>query len=267
MALAPLAPLLLLASCATEPVTGRRQLMLTSQNDEREQAAEMWSEISATKKQCPQPQLQRIVQEVGARMARQADATMRNKWSFHLFQDREANAFCLPDGHVCIYDGIFLHVRNEAELAAVIGHEIGHVVARHGSERMSQEHLVDQGKLLLTTALGYANSDQTDLWVAAYTGIANVGFLYPYSRRHEYIADRMALLFMARAGYAPEAALEFWSRFSANHGGNDGISQFTSTHPSDVQRVEHLKLILPEAQSIYRVSENRGYGARFTIQK
>lgn len=241
--------------------------MLSSRNEELATAAEQWQEIRAENKPTQQKQLQAIVDKVGRAIASQADSSMRISWSFHLFSGLDANAFCLPDGKVCLYDGLFLHVRNEAELAAVIGHEIAHVVARHGSERLSQEHIVNQGRLLLTTALGYADCDYADEWLAAYTGLANVGILYPYSRQHEYIADRMAMLFMSRAGYNPQAAMDFWSRFANSHSTPDGIAQFMSTHPTDAKRVENLRLVYPEALSIYKVSPRYGFGAKFSIAK
>lgn len=255
-----------LCSCATEPMTGRKQLMLNSLEEEREMAATSWRDVNAAKIPSRQKELADFVSYVGKKVASQAENGSQYKWEFALFQDMDPNASSLPTGQIIVNDGLFMHVKNEAELAAVLAHEIAHVVARHGSERMSQAYAVEQGKIILTTALEYTNLDAKDKWLAAYTGATNIGIIYPFSRQHEFIADRMAMIFMARAGYNPEAAITFWSRFADKASDTASLkSLLLSTHPSDWQRLASMKDILPEAKSIYDVSEKIGLGATFTV--
>ena len=256
---------LLLASCAVEPVTGRKQLILSPMDEERNIGEAEWQKVQAANKPCAQQALQSIVEQTGRRLTAETDDTQHPQWSYHLFQGLEANAFCLPTGQVCLYEGLFLHLQNEAELAAVMGHEISHVLARHGTERLSQARMVEAGKMVLATALSQVHAEHEDIWLAAYTGMARYGILYPYSRHHETTADRMALLLMARAGYDPHAAIEFWTRFAQSRPGAQGLGRFLSTHPSSAARIEAMKQSLPEALEFYNVSPKLGLGATFSI--
>ena len=256
---------LLLASCAVEPVTGRKQLLLSHMEEERSIGDEEWKKVEATHKPCSQQALCEIVKKTGQKLTAEADDAQHPQWTYHLFQGVEANAFCLPTGQLCLYEGIFLHVKNEAELAAVMGHEIAHVLAHHGAERLSQARVLEAGKMVLATALSQVNADHEDIWLAAYTGMARYGILYPYSRHHETVADRMSLILMARAGYDPNAAIAFWTRFAQSNPGAQGLGRFFSTHPSTAARVEALKRSLPEAREYYNVSPQNGLGATFSV--
>ena len=256
---------MLFASCTVEPVTGRKQLMLSPLDEERNIGEEEWQKVQATHKPCSQLALREIVEHTGRKLTAEADDAQHPQWTYHLFQGLEANAFCLPTGQVCLYEGLFLHLRNEAELAAVMGHEISHVLAHHGAERLSQARMVEAGKVLLATALNQVHADHEDIWLAAYTGMARYGILYPYSRHHEIMADRMALLLMARAGYDPNAAIEFWTRFAHSNPGAQGLGRFLSTHPSTPARIEAMRCSLPEALEFYNVSPKLGRGATFSI--
>ena len=256
---------LLLASCAVEPVTGRKQLILSPMDEERNLGEEEWKKVEAANKPCTQQALCKIVEQTGRKLTAEADDVQHPQWTYHLFQGLEANAFCLPTGQVCLYEGLFLHLKNEAELAAVMGHEISHVLARHGTERLSQARMVETGKMLLATALSQVHANHEDIWLAAYTGMARYGILYPYSRHHETTADRMALLLMARAGYDPNAAIDFWTRFAQSSPGTQGFRRFLSTHPSTAARIEAMKQSLPEALEFYNVSPKIGLGATFSV--
>ncbi len=256
---------LLFTSCAVEPVTGRKQLMLSPLAEERNIGEEEWQKVQATHKPCSQQALREIVVQTGRKLTAEADDAQYPQWRYHLFQAVEANAFCLPTGQVCLYEGIFLHLRDEAELAAVMGHELSHVLAHHGAERLSQARMVETGKVLLATALSQIHANHEDIWLAAYTGMARYGILYPSSRHHEPIADRMALLLMARAGYDPNAAIDFWTRFAQSTPGAQGLGRFLSTHPATSARIEAMKRTLPEALEFYNVSPKLGRGATFSV--
>lgn len=243
--------LLLVAGCTTVPETGRRQVMLVS----GQQAAQLGlSSFEQIKKEQPiskDAAANALVQKVGKRIA--AVAPMPDaQWEFVVFESKEANAFCLPGGKVGVYTGILPITRDEAGLAAVIGHEVAHAVAQHGAERMSQEMLRQTGGELL--AAGLSGSDpQTQALVGLAYGVGTqVGAMLPYSRLHESEADEMGLLYMARAGYDPQAAVAFWQRFSEyNQQSGGGGPAFLRTHPVDSVRIQQLQQLMPNARQEY----------------
>jgi len=258
---------LLMASCATEPVTGRPQPMLSTREQERLQSEEAWMRKRTRLELCDNKALQAILERVGQRLVSATDNAGGYDWEFVLFKGTSINAFSLPNGKVGVYEGVFLCVRNEAELATIVSHEIAHVVARHGGERYSEKVSVELGRAVLSTALQYSNADNADAWLAAYTGLTDIGVIYPFSRLHENTADRIGLLAMAQAGYDPGAALAFWERFASMQAPQKNVCPLMAAHPSDKQRMSLLGQYLPEAQSLYRVSEKHGLGATFSIAK
>jgi predicted Zn-dependent protease len=173
------------------------------------------------------------------------------KWQFAAFADDQVNAFALPGGHVGVYAGILELARSDAELATVMGHEVAHVAANHGGERVSQGLLVNLGGLALSAALREEPAETRRLYLAAFGMGAQVGVLLPFSRRHELEADRIGLMYMARAGYDPRAAVDFWQRMEARGQGGQGPA-FLATHPSHGQRIQHLRQFMPEALDLYR---------------
>ncbi|MFW6237098.1 MAG: M48 family metallopeptidase [Desulfosudaceae bacterium] len=173
------------------------------------------------------------------------------RWEFHLVQDNAANAWCMPGGKVVVYTGILPLTRDETGLAVVMGHEIAHAVARHGSERMSQALVAQLGGMALSRALAEKPEATQSLWMAAYGVGTQFGLLLPYSRLHEKEADHLGLIFMAMAGYDPRAAVDFWGRM-AEQGAGRKPPEFLSTHPSDQTRINQIKKLLPEAMSYYR---------------
>ena len=169
-------------------------------------------------------------------------------WSYSLVKDTTANAFCMPGGKVVFYEGIIPYCQTEAGIAVVMGHEIAHVVAKHGNERMSQQMLVETGSQIAGAAVSGKTAVTQQLVQTVYGLGTQVGVLLPYSRKHEYEADHLGLIFMAMAGYNPAEAVTFWERMSA---GKEASTDFLSTHPSDAKRIAALKTLLPEAQKYY----------------
>jgi predicted Zn-dependent protease len=207
-----------------------------------------------TKKQVPISQdlkANALVQKVGQRIAAVAAGDMPNaQWEFVVFESKEANAFCLPGGKVGVYTGILPITKDEAGLAAVLGHEIAHAVARHGGERMSEAMVVQTGGSLL--GIGLANSDPRLQAAAqlAYGVGTKVGAELPHSRGQESEADHIGLIYMARAGYDPEQAVKFWERFAAFNQQSGGETPwFLRTHPLDDDRIKQLKEWMPEARA------------------
>ena len=242
--------LLVLNGCATVPETGRRQLSLISGSQEMQLGLTAFDQ---TKKSTPinrDPALNAMVQRVGQRIA--AVAPLPNaQWEFVVFDSKEANAFCLPGGKVGVYTGILPITKDEAGMATVVGHEVSHAVAHHGAERMSEAMVAQLGGNLLGVALSNSDPRTQSLYMSAYGLGTTLGRELPHSRKQESEADFMGLLYMARAGYDPEAAVGFWERFAdynRQHGGSQGL-WFLRTHPLDETRIQQLKQALPRAKA------------------
>ncbi|MCG6897433.1 MAG: M48 family metallopeptidase [Thiocapsa sp.] len=197
------------------------------------------------------------LQSVGRRIAGVVSIP-HAEWEFVLFESDEPNAFALPGGKIGVNTGILPITKNEAGLATVIAHEIAHVTARHGAERMSQGLLVQIGGTALSAALGGQSPVTRDVAMQAYGLGTKVGVMLPYSRVQEYEADRIGLLYMARAGFDPNEAIAFWQRFQAyNHGRGGRSPEFLSTHPLDAGRIAELQRYLPRAMAEYERTRAR----------
>ncbi len=193
-----------------------------------------------------------MVERVGARIAEQAKSRMPDaKWEFVVFESKEANAFCLPGGKIGVYTGLMPIALDEAGLATVIGHEVAHASQNHGAERMS-EAMALQG---LGQLIGSATPEKyAQATMIAYGLGAKYGRELPHSRKQESEADQVGLMYMARAGYDPEAAVKFWERFSSVNGSANAGLEFLRTHPLDSTRIAQLKQWLPEAKAAYRAA-------------
>ena len=240
-------------SCSTVPVTGRSQLNLMSPGEETQLGLTSFNEL---KKQTPVSKdaaATALVQNVGKRIAAVAGPDMPNaQWEFVVFESKEANAFCLPGGKVGVYTGILPITKDEAGMATVLGHEIAHAVARHGGERMSEALVIQTGNNLLGAGLSSADPRLQSGLMLAYGVGTKLGEL-KFSRRDESEADEIGLIYMARAGYDPEAAVVFWQRFAAyNQQQGGAMPAFLRTHPTDEMRIRQLKEWLPRAKAEYR---------------
>jgi len=171
-------------------------------------------------------------------------------WEFNVIDDEKTiNAFCLPGGKVVVYTGILKIIKDDDELATVMGHEIGHAIAHHGAERMSQGMLTQIGGAVLAAAVGGQSPMAQRAYKEAYGTGANLGILLPFSRKHESEADYIGLILMSKAGFNPEAAVNFWQTMEkASPGKDDPLAKFMSTHPSHKDRVKNIKKWLPEAR-------------------
>jgi predicted Zn-dependent protease len=173
------------------------------------------------------------------------------RWKFTLVQDDAVNAWAMPGEKVVVYTGMLPITRDATGLAVVMGHEIGHAVAEHGNERMSQALIAQLGGLALSSALSRYPGKTQQIFMSAYGVGTQVGVLLPYSRLQESEADHLGLIFMATAGYDPRAAEDFWERMAAAKGGGS-VPEFLSTHPSDRTRIENIRRLIPEAMTYYR---------------
>lgn len=244
-----------LCSCQSAPVTGRSQFIVTSEEGERKDGAEAWATLLTKEKAASDPAFDEAVQRVGRNVAMVVDKP-DFQWEFRVFESNEANAFCLPGGKVAVYTGLKKYASNDAELACVMGHEIGHAVARHSGERAAQDYVKSVGSTVLSLALNdYGISS------AAFDAAAGAGMLH-YSRTQEYEADYLGMIYMAKAGYDPKAALDFWRKFGAGEGAGAGrLGQYLSSHPMGEKRLAELGSRLPEAEAAYQAAPLKsGFG-------
>lgn len=248
-----------LTGCAVVPETGRQQLVLLSPREEMQLGLTEFEKIKQSKPISRDAAANAMLQEVGRRISAVAELPGA-QWEFVLFEDPDTpNAFCLPGGKVGVFTGILPITKNEAGLATVVSHEVAHAVARHGAERVSQGLLLQLGGVALDAAMRNHTQQARQIVLSAYGLGGTVGVLLPYSRRQELEADHIGLLYMARAGYDPREAVEFWKRFAEynrQRGGGASI-EFLSTHPVDATRIRELERLLPQALAEYYA---RGWG-------
>ncbi len=246
----------LLAGLATQPAAAL-DLGLISPQQELAMGEE---EFGKLKQQIPvsrDPRLNNLVEEVGGRIA-SVTSLPGARWEFVVFNHRSANAFCLPGGKVGVFTGIMPIAQDELGLATVIGHEVAHAARHHAADRVSQSALVNIGAQLLDGFLGGYSREARQLWLAAYGIGTGVGYALPYARGQELEADRLGLSLMARAGYDPRAAVDFWQRFADyNRRQGGGNIEFLSTHPLDATRISQLRASLPQAVREYEQSSRR----------
>jgi predicted Zn-dependent protease len=245
--------LLVMAGCATAPYTGRKQVLMVSQEKELSLGYRAFDQIKKESKPSTNQALQARVRRVGERIAKAADRP-DYRWEFIVFEDdKNANAFCLPGGKVGVYTGLFKYIKNDSDLATVISHEAAHALARHAGERLSQFNLARLGGTVLGVGLSALGVSPTAGRVAmqGYGLGTQLGVLLPYSRVQESEADRIGLILMAKAGYDPESALDFWQRFATGKKDKAQLPEFLSSHPSDATRIQRMRAHLPEAQQYY----------------
>ena len=237
-----------LVNCYTNPISGRRELSLVPVSQEVQLGSTAFSELKQQTPISTDPNATSQVNTVGRRIA-SVVSLPQAQWEFVVFQDNTVNAFCLPGGKVGVYTGILPITQNESGLATVIGHEVGHAVARHGGERMSEQLLIQAGGVGLSVAMRDKPQQTQDLALTAYGAGTTLGRTLPHSRKQELEADYMGLIFMSKAGYDPHEAVNFWQRFKAwgdRQGGRP--PEFLSTHPLDSRRIKELEKHMPEAE-------------------
>ncbi|MDX2170275.1 MAG: M48 family metallopeptidase [Deltaproteobacteria bacterium] len=234
----------------TVPITGRTQLVDMSREQEAALGLQSYQQILSQENVIQSGKVVDVVRTIGQRLATAAAPEDPGfEWEYNVIQSDQANAFALPGGKVAVYTGIVPIAQNADGLAIVMGHEIAHAIARHGAERIAHQKLVQLG----TMAAGMAMSDmdqQTQHMVMGALGVGTqFGVLLPFSRDHESEADRMGLIFAARACFDPREAPKLWERMaSAGPGGQP--AEFMSTHPSHETRIRNFEAWMPEALQI-----------------
>lgn len=244
-----------LTGCPKVPVTGRHSLNLLPESEELTLGIDSYRQVLAQSKLSKDPAAVALVRRVGERIAKISDRP-DYAWEYNLIDDpKTVNAFCLPGGKVAVYTGILPVTQTDAGLAVVLGHEIAHAIAKHGAERMSQGLLLQLGQESLAVAMRNRPGETRAAVMQAFGLGATVGAVLPFGRFQESEADRIGLIYMARAGYDPREAVAFWKRMEKAGGG--APPEFLSTHPSHETRVRDLEKWMPEALKAYEDSRGR----------
>ncbi|MFV0484016.1 MAG: M48 family metallopeptidase [Bacteroidales bacterium] len=259
-----------LSDCSRVPLTGRSQLSLVPENQMVSLSLTQYQQFLTENKVSASTTNTAMVQRCGKKIAAAVEEYLRQNglesrisdfnWEFNLVESEEPNAWCMAGGKVVVYSGLLPIAQNEAGLAVVLSHEVAHAVARHGSERMSQQLALQYGGVALSTVLANQSGSTQSLVNQVYGIGGNLGVL-AYSRTHEYEADKMGIIFMAMAGYDPSVAVDFWQRM-AQMSGTSETPELMRTHPLDEKRIAAIQEILPNAMEIYNRSQGKGKSSK-----
>lgn len=248
------AGVLALAGCADSPTYNALAASVVTPEQEAQLGLQSFRQIQAQVPALKDPAAQKRVRDIAARIIPASGSAIPfEQWEIVVFDSDEVNAFALPGGHIGVYRGILQLAKDDAEIATVMGHEVGHVNARHAAQRIGNSEIVQRAGAVGEALLGVTDPG-TSQTLSALLGVGiQYGVILPYSRAQELQADALGLGYMAKAGYDPQAALRFWQAMAAQGSGSGGFV-FASTHPSDAQRIEQLQAKIPAAEAVYRQS-------------
>jgi predicted Zn-dependent protease len=251
--------MLCLCACSKVPITQRKQTHLLPESQMISMSLTEYHDFLQQHPPVLNGSEEQMVKNVGAKIQSAVTNYMSSngygdrlkgyKWEFNLVNSSEVNAWCMPGGKVVVYSGILPYTLDETGLAIVMGHEIGHAVAQHGNERLSQQLIAQGVGLGLDYYLSTKPAETHQLFMQAFGIGAQVGVLLPFSRLQESEADKLGLVFAALAGYDPGQAVPFWQRMSKVGGSKP--PEFLSTHPSDERRIKDIQDYLPKAMKYY----------------
>lgn len=255
----------ILISCATSPL-GRKQFKMMPSDQMSTMGAEAFEQI---KQQTPAETNKRINNYVNciATAIVQVSNSPIKQWETLVFRDDTANAFALPGGKIGVHTGLLNVAKTQHQLAAVVGHEVAHVLADHSNERVSQEFALQQSMTLLQ-ALGSPQSPMGQQLMGLLGLGAQMGVILPYSRKHESEADEMGLYLMAKAGFDPRESIRLWQNMSQGEGEGESEGEggqppeFLSTHPSHENRIARLNQIMKRAMQFYQQAKASGKNPR-----
>jgi predicted Zn-dependent protease len=246
--------LIMATSCGKVMITGRSQFLLYNQGQITSLSDQAYTELMSKSSISANARYNKMVKEVGFDLTNAVTKYINQNgmqsalkginWKFDVLKDETVNAFCLPNGNIIFYEGIMKLTDTPDLVAVVMGHEIAHALAKHGNERMSQAAVIEAtGQALNELVKNKPETTQLIFGLAFGVG-SQLGMLLPYSRKHEYEADRLGLIIMAMAGYDINVAPGFWEKMSQS---GSNIPEFFSTHPSDANRIKKIRAVLPEA--------------------
>lgn len=245
----------LISACSTSP-TGRKQLILLGDSQMNSMGVQAFTQLKQETPTETDPKINAYVTCIVAPLTKVVDADGKGRnWEVVVFKSDQVNAFALPGGKIGVFTGIMKAAQNADQLAAVVGHEIGHVLARHGSERMSQA-LAAQGLLTAGGMVSGTESKRNQI-VLALAGVgAQVGLL-KYSRDQESESDLIGLDIMARAGFNPKESVTLWENMKKAAGGKGAPPELLSTHPSNERRIRDLQANIPKVSPSYDAVKNK----------
>jgi predicted Zn-dependent protease len=242
-------------ACQTSPL-GRQQIVFYPQEEVAQMGAAAFARIQQETPLAQQPATEAYVQCIARELAAALPADQGPaQWQVELFAEESANAFALPGGEIGVHTGMVELAATPSQLATVVAHEIGHVIAEHTNERLSTAAVAEGGLTAVQVILGADTPAQQQLMGLLGLG-AQVGVLLPFSRTQETEADLIGLELMARAGFDPRESIELWTRMAQQ--GNGAPPEFLSTHPSEASRIERLQAAMPEALPLYRSAIEAG---------
>ncbi|WP_348812610.1 M48 family metallopeptidase [Flavobacterium maritimum] len=245
-------------SCATNPLTGKKELNFVSNSELFPSSFQQYGTFLKENKVISGTADAKRVETVGMKIKLAAEKYLSYlgqtqylngyQWEYKLIDNKEVNAWCMPGGKIVVYSGILPVTKDETGLATVMGHEVSHALSNHGAQRMSAAQLQELGAVGVAVATGGQSTEKQQMWQQYYGIGSQVGVMLPFSRSHESEADKIGLTLMAIAGYNPDEAIVFWQRMAAQSGGQSP-PEFLSTHPSDATRIANLKALIPEAKA------------------
>ena len=248
--------------CTAVSITGRKQLNIVPDSMMNSMSFQSYRQFISENKLSANASQTQMVKTVGNRIkqaVQQYDAKYglatdlsRYQWEFNLVEGAQVNAWAMPGGKVVVYTGLMPIARDQAGLATVIGHEIAHAIAKHGSERMTQGLLFEMGGMALSKAVETRPAKTQQLFMKSYNIGTTYGVMLPYSRTHEKEADHLGLIFMAMAGYDPHTAMDFWHRMAALKDAANRPPELLSTHPASGTRIENIENLIPQAMQYYK---------------
>jgi predicted Zn-dependent protease len=254
--------MVLAVACATNPLTGRKQLSLVDSGTVNQLSADQYKQVKQTSKVLSPANNKdaAMVTRVGSRIAEAITEYYREKgldkhlesyqWEYMLIDEPTVNAWCMPGGKIAVYTGLLPVTQNEDALAVVMGHEVAHAIAEHGRERMSQGLAQQLGGVALSVALMNKPAETQSLFMSAYGLGSEAGMMLPFSRANELEADKLGLIYSSLAGYDPRESVPLWQRM-AKAGGGQKPPEWLSTHPAEEKRIEELQKLIPEAMELY----------------
>ena len=248
-----------LYSCATNPITGKKDLNFVSNSELFPSSFQQYGTFLKDSKVISGTADAKRVETVGLRIKAAAEKYLiflgqpeylrDYRWEYKLVDNKEVNAWCMPGGKIVVYSGILPITKDDNGLATVMGHEVSHALANHGAQRMSADQLQQLGAVGVAVATGNQTAEKQQMWQQYYGVGTQVGVMLPFSRSHESEADKIGLILMTIAGYNPDEAIVFWQRMAAQSNGQ-AQPEFLSTHPADATRIANLKALIPEAKSM-----------------
>lgn len=247
----------LLSACATSP-TGRSQFILMPDTQINQMGLQAFGTLKRDKKISYNGQYNQAT----ACIANAITQVVGGSWEVVVFEDSSPNAFALPGNKIGVHTGMLQLVDNQEQLAAVIGHEIGHVLAKHSNERASQEMAMSQG-LNILQALTMPTSSLGQLGFGLLGVGAQYGVLMPFSRTQESEADIIGVDLMAKAGFDPRFSVSLWQKMEQAKQGKQP-TEFMSTHPSHATRIQNLEQHIPQAMGLYQQAQSMGKQPRCT---